>query len=76
VPASALLVAGFRLDHPMAEPAMFVAWVKELTAATAGRLMYGSAGIALRLALQVYGQERVCRRRPRAAVGALRGTGW
>ena len=59
LPAGALLLVEFPLDHPIAEPRAFVAWVKELEAATGGCLVYGSAGVALNLAIEVHGEEAV-----------------
>lgn len=59
LPAGALLLAGFPLDHPLAEPGAFVAWVSALRAVTGGRLVYGSAGIALSLAVEVHGQDSI-----------------
>lgn len=57
--AGALLVAGFPLDHPISEPNAFIPWVQGLSAVTSGRLVCGSAGIALSLALQVFGDDAV-----------------
>jgi hypothetical protein len=57
--AGALLRVGFPLDHPIAQPDAFVGWLKELAAVKGGCLICGSAGIALHLAMQVYGQEAV-----------------
>jgi hypothetical protein len=57
--AGAFLLAGFPLDHPVADPGAFVGWVKQLRAVTGGRLICGSAGIALNLAADVHGADAI-----------------
>jgi hypothetical protein len=57
--AGALLLVGFPYDGPLAEAGNFISWIGELQAVTGGRLICGSAGIALHLAPQVFGSESV-----------------
>jgi hypothetical protein len=57
--AGGFLLAGLPLDHATAEPARFVEWMSTLAAVTGGCLIYGCAGIAMALALQVYGSDSV-----------------
>jgi hypothetical protein len=57
--AGGFLLAGFPLNHPIAEPAAFVEWVSGLEAVRGGRFIYGCAGIALALAVQVFGDDSV-----------------
>ena len=59
VASGALLLVGFPLDHPLSDPDAFVGWVTSLQAAAGGCLLYGSAGVALRLATEVHGQEAI-----------------
>jgi len=47
--AGALLLAGFRVDHSLADSDALIAWLQALEATSGGRWVCGSAGVALNL---------------------------
>jgi hypothetical protein len=55
--AGAFLLAAFPLDDAVAEPGAFIAWLKQLRVVTGGRVICGSAGVALNLAVDVHGRD-------------------